>query len=96
MKSKVFIKQSISRGAFENHHVQQRIFTPNPQVSDDEDCDDGTNVFEDSLLKQASDCDASLEQNSESEFELDAEIDSDRSIPHEIPVPEAKTNKKRV
>ena len=91
---KSFYKTSISRGAFDNHHLQQRIFTPNPQVSDDEDCDDGTNVFEDSLLKQTSDGDASLEQNSESEFELDAEIDSDRSIPHEIPVPEAKTNKK--
>ena len=91
---KSFYKTSISRGAFENHHVQQGMFTPNPQVSDNEDCDDGSNVFEDCLLKQASNCDASLEQNSESEFELDAEIGSDRSIPHEIPVPEAKVNKK--
>ena len=50
---KSFYKTSISRGAFENQHVQQRILTQNPQVSDDDDCDDASSVFEDSLLKQA-------------------------------------------
>ena len=90
---KSFYKTSISRGAFENQHVQQRIFTPNPQVSDDDDCKDGTNVFEDCILKQSTDFDASLVQSSDSEFELDAEIESDRSTPHKTPVPEAKTNR---
>ena len=41
----------------------------------------------------ANDCDASLVQSSESEFELDTEIESGRSTLHRTLVPEAKTNR---
>ena len=78
----------------ENRHVQQRMFTPNPQLSDYYDYDDGTNVFKDSLLKLANDCDTSLERSSVSEFELDAEIESDGNTIHETLVPEAQASKK--
>ena len=31
--------------SFSNHHVQQRIFTPNSQVIDVNDCNDDINVL---------------------------------------------------
>ena len=85
-----FYKTSVSRRAFDNQHVQQRIFTPNPQVSDDDDCDDGNNVLP--MHASANVCDASLVPSSECEYEVDTEIERGRSTPHKTPVLEAKTN----